>query len=94
MVGGNDPYYGWFGRGHGVGPSWFVFAKAAATAVGRRCHRARFWGNGELVIGVVPNDWFVFVGERHFGEHIDRRGVIINNMTIINRTGSTPGSRE
>ena len=84
----NDPYYGWVWAPDTVwGPSWVCFREG-----GGYCGWAPlppgavFGGNGELVIGVVPNDWFVFVGERHFGEHIDRRGVIINNMTIINRT--------
>ncbi len=84
----NDPYYGWVWCPDTVwGPSWVCFREG-----GGYCGWAPlppgavFGGNGELVIGVVPNDWFVFVGERHFGDRIDRRSVIINNTTIINRT--------
>jgi hypothetical protein len=84
----NDPYYGWVWAPDTTwGPSWVCFREG-----GGYCGWAPlppgavFAGNGELVIGVVPNDWFVFVGERHFGERIDRRSVIINNTTIINRT--------
>jgi uncharacterized protein DUF6600 len=83
-----DPYYGWVWAPDTVwGPSWVCFREG-----GGYCGWAPlppgavFGGNGEFAIGVIPNDWFVFVGERHFAEPINRRSVIVNNVTIINRT--------
>jgi hypothetical protein len=84
----NDPYYGWVWTPDTVwGPSWVCFREG-----GGYCGWAPlppgsvFGGNGEFIVGAVPNDWFVFVGERHFAEPINRRSVIVNNTTIINRT--------
>src|SRR6266446_3919066 len=83
-----DPYYGWVWAPDTVwGPSWVCFREG-----GGYCGWAplppgvAFGFGGELVIGVIPEPWFVFVGERHFGERIHTRNVIINNTTIINQT--------
>jgi len=83
-----DPYYGWVWAPDTVwGPSWVCFREG-----GGYCGWAplppgvAFGFGGELVIGVIPSPWFVFVGERHFGERIRVRNVIINNTTIINQT--------
>ena len=83
-----DSYYGWVWVPDTVwGPSWVCFREG-----GGYCGWAplppgvAFGFGGELVIGVIPSPWFVFVGEHHFGEHVRARNVIINNTTIINET--------
>jgi hypothetical protein len=84
----DDPYYGWVWTPDTVwGPSWVCFREGGGYCGWAPLPPGSVFGaSGELVIGAVPNDWFVFVGERHFGERIDQRSVIINNTTIINRT--------
>jgi len=83
-----DPYYGWVWVPDTVwGPSWVCFREGGGYCGWAPLPPGAVFGvNGELAIGVIPNDRFVFVGERHFGERIDRRSVIVNNVTIINRT--------
>jgi hypothetical protein len=85
-----DPYYGWVWVPDTVwGPSWVIFREGGGYCGWAPLPPgARFGGRSEIVIGVgfVPDDWFVFVGERHFGERHHHRDVIIHNTKIINRT--------
>jgi hypothetical protein len=83
-----DPYYGWvWAPDITWGPSWVCFREGGGYCGWAPLPPgADFGPRGELAFGTIPNSAFVFVGERHFGEHIDRRSVIVNNTTIINRT--------
>ena len=85
-----DPYYGWVWVPDTVwGPSWVCFRDGGGYCGWAPLPPgARFGGRSEIVIsaGFVPDNWFVFVGERHFGERHHYRDVIIHNTKIINRT--------
>src|ERR1035438_241235 len=71
----NDPYYGWVWAPDTVwGPSWVCFREGGGYCGWAPLPPGSVFGpRGELVFGTLPNDSFVFIGERHFGERIDRR---------------------
>jgi Family of unknown function (DUF6600) len=85
-----DPYYGWVWVPDTVwGPSWVCFREGGGYCGWAPLPPgARFGGRSEITIGVglVPDNWFVCVSERHFGDRHRFRDVIINNTKIINRT--------
>ena len=85
-----DPYYGWVWAPDTTwGPSWVCFRRGGGyvgwAPLSPGC---QFGPSGEIVIeeGAIPESWFVCVNVHHFAEHHDRRTLIINNTTIINRT--------
>jgi hypothetical protein len=85
-----DPYYGWCWVPDTTwGPSWVCFREGGGYCGWAPLPPGALFGaNGEIAlgIGVVPDNWFVFVGERHFGEHVHVGAVIVNNRAIIGRT--------
>ena len=86
----NDPYYGWVWAPDTVwGPSWVCFREGGGYCGWAPLPPGAVFGaGGEIVIGAgfVPDNWFVFVGERHFGERHHARDFIVNNRAIIGRT--------
>jgi hypothetical protein len=80
-----DPYYGWVWVPDIVwGPAWVCFREG-----GGYCGWAPLppgWHGGVISVDLVPAAWFVFVSERHFGDHLRARNLIVNNTTVINRT--------
>jgi len=80
-----DSYYGWIWvPGVEWAPAWVCFREG-----GGYCGWAPLppgWHGGAIEAGLVPDDWFVFVGEHHFAEHLHVRDLVANNPTIVRRT--------
>ncbi len=86
----DDPYYGWVWTPDTEwGPSWVSWREGdgyvgwAPLPPG-----ASFGPDGYVVVReeTLPPRAFVFVEVGHFAEPIHRRAVIVNNITIINKT--------
>jgi hypothetical protein len=86
----NDPYYGWVWVPDTMwGPSWVCFREGGGYCGWAPLPPGAVFGaRGEIVIGVgfVPDNWFMFVGERRFGERHHARDFIVNNRAILSRT--------
>ena len=83
-----DPYYGWVWTPDTEwGPSWVSWRQGdeyvgwAPLPPG-----ASFGPDGYVVVHEQPARAFVFVEIGHFSEPIHRNAVIVNNVTIINKT--------
>jgi hypothetical protein len=86
----NDSYYGWVWTPDTEwGPSWVCWREGGGYCGWAPLPPGAVFGaDGEVVYrnGAVPDRFFVFVEVGHFGEPIHRNVVIVNNITIINKT--------
>jgi hypothetical protein len=92
-----DPYYGWVWVPDTVwGPAWVSFREGGGYIGWAPLPPGPYFTGGVIVVerDVVPWSWFVFVGSRHFCEPIQPRTVIVNNITIVNKTRNITRIRE
>jgi hypothetical protein len=86
----DDPYYGWVWTPDTEwAPSWVSWRQGDEYVGWAPLPPGSSFGpDGYLVVreGALPPRAFVFVEVGHFGEPIHRRAVIVNNVTIINKT--------
>jgi hypothetical protein len=85
-----DSYYGWIWVPDTVwGPSWVAW-RSSDEYVGWAplSPECRFGAGGEFVFReeFIRPSAFVFVDVHHFSDHIRPHTVIVNNVTIINKT--------
>ncbi|HUJ10350.1 MAG TPA: DUF6600 domain-containing protein [Verrucomicrobiae bacterium] len=85
-----DPYYGWVWVPDTVwGPSWVVFREGGGYCGWAPLPPGAVFGpQGTIIIGAgeVPETWFVFIGDRHFGDRHSYHELIVHNRTIYDRT--------
>jgi hypothetical protein len=83
-----DPYYGWVWTPDTEwGPSWVSWRQGDEYVGWAPLPPGSSFGpDGYLVVREQPPRAFVFVEIGHFAEPVHRRAVIVNNVTIINKT--------
>lgn len=83
-----DPYYGWVWTPDTEwGPSWVSWRQGDEYVGWAPLPPGSSFGpDGYLVVREQPPRAFVFVEIGNFGEPVHRRAVIVNNITIINKT--------
>jgi hypothetical protein len=86
----DDPYYGWvWVPGTEWAPSWVSWREGGGYVGWAPLPPAAVFGpEGYVVVreAALPPRAFVFVEVGHFAEPIHRHDVIVNNVTIINKT--------
>ena len=86
----DDPYYGWvWVPGTEWAPSWVSWREGDGYVGWAPLPPAAVFGpEGYVVVreAALPPRAFVFVEVGHFAEPIHRRALIVNNVTIINKT--------
>lgn len=85
-----DSNYGWLWVPDTTwGPSWVSWRDGGGYVGWAPLPPGCDFGPDGFILGsrlIIESSWFVFVEHRHFCEPIHRRGVIVNNTTLINQT--------
>src|ERR1017187_2399037 len=86
----DDPYYGWvWVPDTEWAPSWVSWREGDGYVGWAPLPPGASFGSPgylEFRVGALPPRAFVFVEVGHFAEPVHRRAVIVNNVTIINKT--------